>query len=220
MLINTADVAELMHVKEKKIIRWILKEGLNAIKVNGVYHINRVDLLEWAAKHDVPVPPAIIGSQDHPSLREALEAGGVFRDIEGDDKRTVLKNLVENLNLPSQVDREFLCQVLFSRKALGAVAIGDGIAIPHLRSPILVNLQTPMIMLSFLKNPVDFGAGDKKSVKIIFMLVSPTMRTHLYLLSTLTYALQDKSFRDILRPSEDPKRIFEAAERLRPSQAD
>lgn len=220
MLINTADVAELMHLEERKIIRWIQKEGLNAVEVNGVFQINRVDLLEWAARHDVRVPPALVGAQDqslgYPSLSEALTVGGVYYGIEGDDRRSVLRNLVANLNLPAQIDREFLLQVLFSRKTFGTVAIGDGIAIPHVRSPILVNLPSPAITLSFLKNPVDFGAHDGKPVEIIFMLASPTMRIHLHLLAILTYALQDDAFRAVLRPTEDPKRILEASERLRP----
>src|ERR1035437_6993209 len=139
MLITTADVAELMHLDEKKIIHWIRKEGLSAVKVNGVFQINRVDLLEWATKHDVRVPPTLFGARDqsltYPSLSEALAAGGVYRGIDGDDRRSVLKNLVANLNLPAQVDREFFLQVLFSRKTLGTVAIGEGIAIPHVRSP-------------------------------------------------------------------------------------
>ncbi len=201
MLINTADVAELLHVEERKIIRWIQKEGLNAVNVNGVSQINRVDLFEY------------------PSLSEALAVGGVYHGIEGDDWRSVLRNLVANLHLPAQVDREFLLQVLLSRKTLGAVAIGDGIAIPHVRSPILVNLPSPAITLTFLKKPVDFGARDEKPVGIIFMLASPTMRIHLHLLSILTYALQDDAFRAILRPTEDPKRILEASARLRPDLA-
>lgn len=223
MLINTADVAELMHLEERKIIRWIQKEGLNAVNVNGVFQINRVDLLEWAAEHDVSIPPELVGAQDqslgYPSLSEALAVGGVYHGIEGDNWHSVLKNLVANLHLPAQIDREFLLQVLLSRKTLGAVAIGDGIAIPHVRSPILVNLPSPAITLTFLKKPVDFGARDRKPVGIIFMLASPTMRIHLHLLSILTYALQDDAFRAILRPTEDPKRILEASARLQPGLA-
>jgi PTS system nitrogen regulatory IIA component len=218
MMIKDADVAELMQIDEKTVVRWIRKEGLAAVELNGVYQINRVDLLEWATDHGIKVPPALFVADDKalglPSLAEALEAGGVYCSVPGDDKLSVLKNLVANLSLPPQVDPEFLLQVLFAREALGTTAIGDGIAIPHVRNPILVNLPSPAITLSFLEQPVDFEALDGKPVEIVFMLISPTVKIHLHLLSTLAYALRNDAFRSVLRGSCDPAVILDAARRV------
>jgi nitrogen PTS system EIIA component len=218
MMIKVADVAELMQTEEKSVVRWIRKEGLAAVEVNGVYQINRVDLLEWATEHGIKVPPALFVADskalEFPTLAEALEAGGVYCSVPGDDKLTVLENLVANLSLPPQVDPEFLLQVLLAREALGTTAIGDGIAIPHVRNPILVNLPSPAITLSFLQQPVDFGALDGKPVEIVFMLISPTVRIHLHLLSKLAYALRDEAFRSTLRPPCNPAMILDAARRV------
>jgi PTS system nitrogen regulatory IIA component len=218
MMIKDADVAELMQIDEKTVVRWIRKEGLAAVELNGVYQINRVDLLEWATDHGIKVPPALFVADYKalglPSLAEALEACGVYCSVPGDDKLSVLKNLVANLSLPPQVDPEFLLQVLFAREALGTTAIGDGIAIPHVRNPILVNLPSPAITLSFLEQPVDFEALDGKPVEIVFMLISPTVKIHLHLLSTLAYALRNDAFRSVLRGSCDPAVILDAARRV------
>jgi nitrogen PTS system EIIA component len=218
MMIKDADVAELMQIDEKTVARWIRKEGLAAVEVNGVYQINRVDLLEWATEHGIKVPPALFVADNRalefPTLADALKAGGVFCSVPGNDKVTVLENLVANLSLPPQVDPEFLLQVLLAREALGTTAIGDGIAIPHVRNPILVNLPSPAITLSFLQQPVDFGALDGKPVEIVFMLISPTVRIHLHLLSKLAYALRDDSFRSTLRCPCDPAMILDAARRV------
>jgi nitrogen PTS system EIIA component len=218
MMIKAADVAELMQIDEKTVVRWIRKEGLDAVELNGGYQINRVDLLEWATEHGIKVPLSLFVADDKaldfPTLTEALEAGGVFCGVPGDDKLSVLENLVANLSLPPQVDPEFLLQVLLAREALGTTAVGDGIAIPHVRNPILVNLPSPAITLSFLKQPVDFGALDGKPVEIVFMLISPTVRIHLHLLSKLAYALRDDTFRSALRMACDPARILAAARRV------
>jgi PTS system nitrogen regulatory IIA component len=218
MMIKAADVAELMQIDEKTVVRWIRKEGLDAVELNGGYQINRVDLLEWATDHGIKVPLSLFVADDKaldfPTLAEALEAGGVFCGVPGNDKLSVLENLVSNLSLPPQVDPEFLLQVLLAREALGTTAVGDGIAIPHVRNPILVNLPTPAITLSFLEQPVDFGALDGKPVEIVFMLISPTVRIHLHLLSKLAYALRNDTFRSALRIACDPVLILDAARRV------
>lgn len=218
MMIKAADVAELMQIDEKTVLRWIRKEGLDAVEMNGVYHINRVDLLEWATDHGIKVPPSLFvideKALDFPTLAEALEAGGIFCGVAGNDKLSVLQNLVANLSLPPQVDPEFLLQVLLAREALGTTAIGDGIAIPHVRNPILVSLPSPAITLSFLEQPVDFGALDGKPVEIVFMLISPTVKIHLHLLSKLAYALRNDSFRSTLTSSCDRALILDAARRV------
>ena len=65
---------------------------------------------------------------------------------------------MEVLRLPDEVDREFLFQVLVAREALEPTAIGDGIAIPHVRNPIVLHVPEPAITLCFLEAAVDFGA--------------------------------------------------------------
>ncbi len=86
-----------------------------------------------------------------------------------------------------------------AREALGTTAIGDGIAIPHVRNPILLHVDSAMITLCFLKNPIDFKAIDHKPVDTVFLLISPTVKIHLHLLSKLAYALRDQRFKAVLQ---------------------
>jgi PTS system nitrogen regulatory IIA component len=218
MLIRVTEAAELLQTEEKTVTKWIRKEGLPATLVNGRYQINRVDLLEWATDRGIKVPPELFMAAEadirFPTLAEALAAGGIHCRVSGGDKLAVLRNLVGLLKLPPQQDPEFLLQVLLAREALGTTAIGDGIAIPHVRNPILLNKPSPAITLCFLEQPVDFGALDGMPVRILFMLTSPTVKVHLHLLSKLAYALRDNSFRAELGRSCDPAAILEAARRF------
>jgi len=216
---KASEVAALLLRDESTVIKWIKKEKLPAALVQGSYRINRVDLLEWATEHGIKVPPELFDAAQAdlrlPSLSEALEAGGVHCGVPGTDKLSVLRSVVNLLKLPLQMDPEFLLQVLLAREALGTTAIGDGIAIPHVRNPILLqNKPAPAITLCFLAHPTDFGALDGKPVRILFLLTSPTVKVHLHLLSRLAYALHDPQFRAALNLACDPAGILEAASRF------
>lgn len=219
MLMKASEVAALLNTEENNVLRWIKKERLPAALVKGSYRINRVDLLEWATEHGIKVPPELFAAAEEslrlPSLSQALEAGGVHCGVPGDDKLSVLRSVVNLMELPPQMDPEFLLQVLLAREALGTTAVGDGIAIPHVRNPILLqNKPGPAISLCFLEKPIDFGALDGKPVGILFMLTSPTVKVHLHLLSRLAYALHDPQFRATLTLACDPAGILEAARRF------
>lgn len=219
MLMKASEVAALLDTDESAVIRWIKKDKLPATLVRGSYRVNRIDLLEWATEHGIKVPPELFAAAQEdlrlPTLVEALEAGGIHCGVGGEDKLAVLRSVVNLLELPPQVDPEFLLQVLLAREALGTTAVGDGIAIPHVRNPILLqNKPAPAVSLCFLEHPVDFGALDGQPVRILFLVTSPTVRVHLHLLSRLAYALHDPGFRATLNAACDPAGILEAARRF------
>src|SRR5438067_6676418 len=123
------------------------------------------------------------------------------------------------MNLPYEVDREFLYHVLLAREALGSTGIGKGIAIPHVRNPIVLHLSRPMVTLCFLERAVDFGAIDRKPVTTLFTLISPTVRAHLHLLSRLGFALRDPKFKKAVLGQSTREEIVEALRRVEHSMA-
>ena len=110
----------------------------------------------------------------------------------------MLRAVVHIMRLPEEVDRRHLYEVLLAREALGSTGIGDGIAIPHVRNPIVLHISRPMIAICFLDHQVDFGALDGQPVGILFTLISPTVRSHLHLLSKLAFALRNPRFKDVI----------------------
>jgi PTS system nitrogen regulatory IIA component len=196
MQLNVREVSKLLKVSEKRVYDWIKRGILRADRVNDQYRLHRSDLLERTSSREIDIPaqifegPTPAGVSIDP-LADALRAGGIFYGLRGDDKPAVLRAIVNSLALPSNSDRETLAQLLLARETLGSTAVGEGIAIPHVRRPILLNASRPAISLCFLENPLDFGAFDGQPVFAIFLLISPTARTHLHLLSRLSFALHD-----------------------------
>src|SRR5438128_7593543 len=133
-----------------------------------------------------------------PSLADALEAGGIYYELQDTTKEKALRALVAVLPLPDGVDRELLLRLFLAREASASTAIGGGIALPHVRNPIVLHVDRPLVTLGFLEKPVDFGALDGKPVQVLFSLICPTMRIHLQMLARLSYVLHDPGFRDVV----------------------
>lgn len=220
MELTVKDVVRLFNVSERTVYRWIQSANLPAYKVNEQYRFNRVEMLEWATAQKIPVLPEIFSEPETgelPTLSRAIEAGGIYYRVSGKDKESVLRSIVAQIRLPEEVDIDFLLQVLMARESLGSTAIGNGIAIPHPRSPIVLHVSRPIISLSFLETPIDFDAPDGVPVNIIFTLVSPTIRAHLHLLSRLSYALKDESWRKILAQPGIREEILDRLKLIEPA---
>jgi PTS system nitrogen regulatory IIA component len=222
MKLTVRDAAQLLMVTEKTIYRWIKQGVIPAYQINDQYRFNRAELLEWATSRKINVSPEIFaepegGETPPPSLSEALREGGVHYRVGGSEKAAVLHAAVDMMKLPEEVDREFLYQVLLAREALGSTGIGEGIAIPHVRNPIVLHLSRPMVMLCFLERPVDFGALDGQPVTALFILISPTVRAHLYLLSRLGFALRDADFKKAVLNQASREEILDPLRQLESS---
>ena len=204
MNLSVHDAANLLKVSEKTIYRWIKQQAVPAYRVKDQYRFNRAELLEWATSRRLNVSCEIFQEpedegQAPPSLLAALEAGGVFYRISGFDKEGALLGVVQVLRLPEEVDREFLLRVLLAREAIAPTAVGDGIAIPHVRKPLVLNVRRPSLALCFLERPIDYGALDGKPVGTLFTIISPTTRAHLHLMSKLSFVLRDSGVRRAVR---------------------
>jgi PTS system nitrogen regulatory IIA component len=68
---------------------------------------------------------------------------------------------------------------------------------PHVRNPMVLPVERPMVSLCYLDPAVDFGAPDGKPVHTLFTVVSTSIRGHLHLLSRLAYALREQSCRSL-----------------------
>jgi PTS system nitrogen regulatory IIA component len=215
MQLSVKDAAGILNVSEKTIYRWIKQAVIPAYRINEQFRFNRTELLEWATSRRIQVSPDIFSEGETsatplPSLSEALRAGGVAYRVGGMDQGSVLRSVVELLKLPDEVDREFLYKVLLARETLGSTGIGDGIAIPHVRNPVVLHVQRPTVTLCFLEKAIDFQAIDGKAVNILFTLISPSVRAHLHLLSRLGFVLRNSAFKDALKREASRDELMES----------
>ena len=203
MQLTLRQAAGYLGVTEGTARRWIADRGLPVHKVNERLYLNAVELWEWAVEHQVSVSRSLLdharrAPDEVPSMSELLRAGGIFHDIEAADKPALLREFVARLPLPPEQDRATLVSVLEAREAMGSTGIGEGIAIPHVRNPIVLHLEQPFVTLALLAHPVDFEAMDGKPVHALFMVVSPTVPVHLRILAQLGFLLRDNELRAMI----------------------
>jgi PTS system nitrogen regulatory IIA component len=91
---------------------------------------------------------------------------------------------------------------------MGSTGIGDGIAIPHVRNPILLHVKRPFVSLFLLDRPVDFDAIDGKPVHALFVVVAPSVPVHLRALAHLGHVLRDPTLRRLLADRAADDRII------------
>ena len=203
MQLTLRQAAGYLGVTEGIARRWIADRALPVHEVNERLYLNAVELWEWAVEHQVNVSRSLLdharrAPDEVPSMSELLRAGGIFHDIEAPDKPALLREFVARLPLPPEQDRATLVSVLEAREAMGSTGIGEGIAIPHVRNPIVLHLEQPFVTLALLAHPVDFEAMDGKPVHALFMVVSPTVPVHLRILAQLGFLLRDHALRTMI----------------------
>lgn len=217
MRLTVREVATLLNSPEETVYRWIESGQMPAHRIHDQYRINRSELLEWATSMKIPVAPELFHQSDDadhiPAASECLSRGGVFHDVPGATRSEALSEIVRHLPL-SEGDRELVRELLLARGSAATVPVGGGIAIPHVRKPIVLADDEPVLTLCFLRNPVDFGAPDGEPVFALFLLVCPTVRLHLQMLAKLARLLREPRFREALRARSSGDRLVEVARQI------
>jgi nitrogen PTS system EIIA component len=211
--LTVRQAAVYFGVDDQTVRRWIADRDLPVHRANERLHLNAIEVWEWAVAHGVPVSRRLLDDarrtpEKAPPLSELLERGGIHRSFTtGEGKAEVLAGVVAHLPLPAEVDRQFLLTVLEAREAMGSTGIGDGIAMPHVRNPILLHVQRPFVSLFLLDRPVEFDAIDGKPVHALFVVVAPSIPVHLRVLAHLGHSLRDPSLRRLLAERAPADRI-------------
>lgn len=198
--LSVRDVARLLGVPERTVYRWANDGELPHDRLREEIRFNRVELQEWAQAHGLPLSPELYAEDGRAavSLAAALTRGGIARDVPGRTREEVLAAVSALPGIPASIDRDELLALLLSRERLATTGLGDGIALPHPRDPLVLGSHDPVVVLAFLSQPVDYQALDGKPVGVLFGILSPTVKAHLALLSRLAFALHDPDLRALL----------------------
>jgi PTS system nitrogen regulatory IIA component len=163
----------------------------------------------------MPLSPELFADEgQHAQLAPALEAGGVHYDVGGTDIPSTLAAVIGCLPIEDADERASILDIMVAREAEASTGIGGGIAIPHVRMPLVFAGRPPAVALCFLDHAVPFAAIDNKPVTTVFAMMTPTVRGHLHLLSHLSHALNDGDFVATLQRRAEKEKILAVARRV------
>ncbi len=187
MKLTVRDAAAMLGVAETAIYRWIDDDEIPYVMIHHRPTFHRVELLEWAIERELPVGVDLYGGSEEQPFSRALERGGA-RVFDGD-----LRALVAELPLHG-CDREAARAILAARGAdLFITRPAAWIAIPRARSPIIRAEAAAMVLL--MRAEPHALVLDGIPTKAIFVIIAPTVKQHLQLLSRLSLALHDEALR-------------------------
>ncbi|HSM18692.1 MAG TPA: PTS sugar transporter subunit IIA [Gemmatimonadales bacterium] len=111
-------------------------------------------------------------------LRDLISPTSIDLDLRGGTKHEVLAEMVALLGL-SPEDCETITNLVREREAEGSTGVGQGIAIPHCRSPVFDRVR-----LAFGRHAqgVAYDAMDGEPVHALFLIAAPPVEvSNLYL---------------------------------------
>lgn len=208
---NVEEIAKCLNIQPGIVKRWIRQGRIPVRKKGDQCVFNQSALKRWAEANNLTFTLSIsesnqISENDLESLLAVMERGAVFYDIEGNTVEEVLSNAV--LHIPffkTEDQKEILYESLAAREKLRSTGIGYGVAIPHPRTSVGYGEIPAFITTCFLKEPVNYQAVDMRPV---FVLVSPSSKVHLHLLSRLSFFLRDENFLKFLNQKPDTLAFF------------
>jgi len=143
-----------------------------------------------------------------------IHRGGVFMDVEGSTPEEIYEKISKMLVLPDSIPSEQVYNALCAREKILSTAVGNGIALPHARSPIMKDEEDQRICVVYLKEPMDMHAPDDKKVHVMFILLTQNSQTHLKVLSTLVGLFRKSSFRKLLEEHAGEAQLLNAIKEL------
>lgn len=213
MKLTIHEIAQSLYLPLGTVRRWIRQGRIPIHKSGSGFVFNEAILNKWAAAHNLTFSPPQKGHEKQPdpeleNLSSAIQRGGIFYDVKGKDVASTLKAAVEDIIVLTNHSKEMLYQQLLERENLTSTGIGKGIAIPHPHHPLPDADYRPFITTCFLEKPIEFAALDSKPVFVLFILLCPSVKSHLHLLSRLAFCIRDDSFVDFLKTCPSPDKLL------------
>lgn len=136
-------------------------------------------------------------------IAKLIHRGGIFKNVEGKTPQEIYAKVSKMIDLPEGMTSEQIYSALCAREEVLSTAVGNGIALPHARAPIMKNEEDQRICVVYLKEPIDMKAPDERLVSVMFVLLTHNPQIHMKVLSSLAGLFRDSQFRKALEIQAD-----------------
>ena len=139
-----------------------------------------------------------------------LAPAALVPDLDADDRAAAVRVLADVIaRAAAPADGERIETLAMEREREYGTALGDGVAIPHVR---LDRLRNPVLAYAHSRRGLDWDAPDAAPVHHVFFLVSAAGAEdiHVQLLAAIARAMADPARRDRLAAASDPEALLQA----------
>lgn len=151
-------------------------------------------------------------------ITDLLSIDTIDIDAAANNKSDVIEKAVALIEKSGAIsDVETYKKGVYHREEESTTGIGEGIAIPHCKSSVVVK---PALAAMVLKDGVDYESLDGEKVNLLFLIAAPNTEdnVHLEVLARLSNLLMDEDFKNNLintKSKEEFLKVIDDAEKER-----
>jgi PTS system nitrogen regulatory IIA component len=218
MHLNLIQVAESLGVEESVVLAWVRHEGLPCVHDTGRMLFDRSEVAGWATERGLAAKAGFLassagaGAAEENEIQKMLRRGGIWRAVAPSSARETIARVLMNMPGVSQEIRQMLAQRAIVPDAITWAPIGQGFALPHLRSRVALGRDAGLVALLILARPLEFAEDTPDGIPVTRLLffLAPTPRAHLEILAKLSTAVSRGIFAERVNAGASDEQILSA----------
>ena len=149
------------------------------------------------------------------NVTELLSPENIRQGVSFSSKKRLFESIahfvIEQVN--DEKGEQVCLECLFEREKLGNSGLGNGIAMPKAKIPVMLSDKAIAVFMQ-LDTPIDYDSSDGKFVDLVFAVLVPENQCATYtpILSFLTERLTDKNLLKLLRSAKSAEEIWQVFE--------
>lgn len=218
-ILTLGEAAAYLKLGERTIQRMIQRSEIPCARVGGQWRFLRSVLDDWLLSRMQVLPrnelaPFLDATSGIVRVSPLIDREAVVDRIEPGTPGEVLRQLVAPLVRRGIVsDADQYVRLLLAREQLSSTALGQGVAVPHVRRPAENPEGAPAVLLGLCRAGTDFGAFDGRPVHLFFLLGATSEVIHLRLLKRIMLVFRDADVLDALLACDSAEELVDTFSR-------
>jgi len=140
------------------------------------------------------------------NIEDMLAPDGIVPRLKAEDKKQALQALAAKAEAATGAPAHEIYAALLQRERLSSTSLGRGIAIPHIKLPVIKAITC---LFARLEQPIPFDSHDGEPVDLLFFLLAPEQAggDHLKALARISRLIRDPATLEGLRNAKDVKEL-------------
>ncbi len=199
-IMTLAEAAEYLKLSEKTVLKMAQRGEIPAAKIASQWRFRRQVLEDWLTSRMKVIPETdmarvVESGTDLLPISRLISEDYVVMDIRAGSKEEVLSQLIAPLVRNDVIsDKEAFLKKLMQREQMASTALGQGVAIPHIRQPQENPAGLPDLVVGICREGTDFEAGDRHRTHLLFLLCTDSEVVHVRIMAKLANILRQPSF--------------------------
>lgn len=214
--LSLEDFAQYVGMDPDRVKKLADRGEIPGDRIGGDWRFNRARVHDWLQQHLLTVNGEELLRLERAMFEDEseqwsdlvvtnlMEPSGIELDLRARTRASVLREMVDLASRTSLVyDPKEILLSIEEREQISSTAVGDGLAFPHPRKPLLYATAEPLVCMGRIDRGIAFGAPDGTLSYLFFLMCPHDHRHHLHVLARLVRMLDSGTVSDLMEV-EDP----------------